>query len=196
VARKSIQNISLGRLEKLEVNIEGVKMKDDFEVMEIMDYSNPYHVLLGIDWAFENNAMLNLKNQHISFKTDTQCVISPLYPNEGDWYNESVDEDAQILVIKNIYKIIGNHKYYVNPMMDGELSWRSVSHMKLIQMTPWKGGRKNFMKFQKEGAHVLPPKCMKKSLDPTDSMGHIWWIRLLHGCITFSNTNMSMPLIH
>jgi hypothetical protein len=126
VARKSIQNISLGRLEKLEVNIEGVKMKDDFEVMEIMDDSNPYHVLLGIDWAFENNAMLNLKNQHISFETDTQCVIAPLYPNEGDWYNESVDEDAQRLVIKNIYKIIGNHKYYVNPMMDGELSWRSV----------------------------------------------------------------------
>jgi hypothetical protein len=43
------------------VNIEGVKTKVDFEVIEIMDDSNPYPTLLGLDWAFENNVVLNLK---------------------------------------------------------------------------------------------------------------------------------------
>jgi hypothetical protein len=45
------------------VNIEGVKTKDDFEVIEIMDDSDPYPAFLGIDWAFDNNAMLNLKKR-------------------------------------------------------------------------------------------------------------------------------------
>jgi hypothetical protein len=40
---------SIGRLEQVEVNIEGVKIKVDFEVIDIMDESNPYHALLGID---------------------------------------------------------------------------------------------------------------------------------------------------
>jgi hypothetical protein len=35
------------------VNIEGVKMKAYFEVIEIMDDSDPYPTLLGIDWAFK-----------------------------------------------------------------------------------------------------------------------------------------------
>jgi hypothetical protein len=45
------------------VNIEGMKTKVDFEVIEIVDDSYPYPTLLGIDWEFENNAMLNLKKR-------------------------------------------------------------------------------------------------------------------------------------
>jgi hypothetical protein len=43
------------------VNIEGVKSKVEFEVIEIMDESNPYPVLLSIDWEFGNNVVLNMK---------------------------------------------------------------------------------------------------------------------------------------
>jgi hypothetical protein len=39
----------IGRLEQVEVNIDGVKTKVDFEVIEIMDDSDPYPTLLGID---------------------------------------------------------------------------------------------------------------------------------------------------
>jgi hypothetical protein len=56
-----IKNLSHGRLEQVEVNIEGVKTKAYFEVIEIMDDSDPYPTLLGIDWAFDNNVVLNLK---------------------------------------------------------------------------------------------------------------------------------------
>jgi hypothetical protein len=50
-----------GRLEQVEVKIERVKMKVDFELIEIMDDSDPYPSLLGIDQAFENDVVLNLK---------------------------------------------------------------------------------------------------------------------------------------
>jgi hypothetical protein len=36
-------------MEQVEVNIEGVKTKEYFEVVEIMDDSYPYPTLFGID---------------------------------------------------------------------------------------------------------------------------------------------------
>jgi hypothetical protein len=41
----------IGRLEQVEVNIDGIKTKADFEVIEIMDDSYPYPTLLGIDYG-------------------------------------------------------------------------------------------------------------------------------------------------
>jgi hypothetical protein len=52
----------IGWLEQVEVNIEGVKTKVDFKVIEIMDESDPYPPLLGIDQDFDKNVVLNLKN--------------------------------------------------------------------------------------------------------------------------------------
>jgi hypothetical protein len=83
----------IGRLEKVEVNINGVKTKVDFEVIEIMDDSNPYPTFLGIDWEFDNNSILNLKQRNMSFETDMH-IISLLDPAKGDIYNELVNEDA------------------------------------------------------------------------------------------------------
>lgn len=53
-------------------------------------------------------------------------MIAPLDPNEGDRYNEPIDEDAQSSIIENIYKIIGLKEDYINPTADGELSWSSM----------------------------------------------------------------------
>jgi hypothetical protein len=84
----------ISQLEKVEVNIEGVNIMIDFEIIEIMDEYNPYPTLLGIDWVFNNNVVLNLKKRQMSINTDTLCMVSPLDPYEGDRYNEQVDEDA------------------------------------------------------------------------------------------------------
>ena len=35
----------------------------DFEVIEIIDDNNPFPALLGIDWAFDNLAVTNLKKK-------------------------------------------------------------------------------------------------------------------------------------
>ena len=45
------------------VDIEGASVLADFEVIEIVDDSNPYPILLGIDWAFDMDASLILRNK-------------------------------------------------------------------------------------------------------------------------------------
>jgi hypothetical protein len=59
-----------------------------------MEKFDPYPTLLGIDWAFDNNALLNLKKRKMSFQTYTPHVVEPLDPYEGNIYNELVDEYA------------------------------------------------------------------------------------------------------
>jgi hypothetical protein len=48
-----------------------------------------------------------------------------------------MDEDAQSSVIENIYKIIGHKEDYINPTIDGELSWRVSSIMTQILRILW-----------------------------------------------------------
>ena len=58
------QNIvPLGRLPSVSVDIDGVSTLADFEVIEIIDDSNPYPALLGIEWAIDNDAVINLKKR-------------------------------------------------------------------------------------------------------------------------------------
>jgi hypothetical protein len=60
------------------------------------------------------------------FETNTLHVIVPLDANEGDNYNEPVNEDDQSSIIENIYQTTGHIEDYINPTVDGELSWTSV----------------------------------------------------------------------
>ena len=53
----------LGRLLHVSVNIDGVQSFADFEIIEIIGDSRPYPELLGIDWAFDNKAVINLKKR-------------------------------------------------------------------------------------------------------------------------------------
>jgi len=83
-----------------------------------MDEFDTYPTLLGIDWAFDNNVMLNLKKRKMSFETNTPCMVVPLDPYEGDRYNDIMDEYAWSLVIENIYKIMGQREDYINSTTD------------------------------------------------------------------------------
>jgi len=56
-------NVVVGRLEQVELNIDGVKTKAKCEVIKIMDDLDPYPYLLCIDWEFDNNVILNLKQR-------------------------------------------------------------------------------------------------------------------------------------
>ena len=44
----------IGRLSQVPVDIEGLHTFVDFEVINIVDDTNPYPTLLGIDWAIDN----------------------------------------------------------------------------------------------------------------------------------------------
>ena len=51
----------MGRLSNVLVDIDGMRSLADFDVIEIIDDSNPFPTLLGIDWAFDNLDVINLK---------------------------------------------------------------------------------------------------------------------------------------
>jgi hypothetical protein len=58
------------------VNIDIVRMFGNFEVIEIVDDSCPYPVLLGIDWAFNNSTVVHLKKIQTTFEGDGLRVIA------------------------------------------------------------------------------------------------------------------------
>jgi hypothetical protein len=44
----------IGRLEGVTVDLDGVRTKVDFKVIEKVDGTTRYPTILGLDWAFEN----------------------------------------------------------------------------------------------------------------------------------------------
>jgi hypothetical protein len=52
-----------GRLEHIPMDIDKVRTFAYFEVIEIVDDRCPYPTLLGIDWAFNNSIMVDLKKR-------------------------------------------------------------------------------------------------------------------------------------
>jgi hypothetical protein len=62
------QDVSpFGRLEHIPMDIDGVRTFSYFEVIEIVDDIFSYPMLLGIDWAFNNSTMVDLKKRHMTF---------------------------------------------------------------------------------------------------------------------------------
>jgi hypothetical protein len=81
-----------GRLKHVPVDIDGVRTFTDFEVIEIVDDSFPYIVLLGIDWAFDKSIVVCLKKRCMTFERDGLRVIAPLDMDEGPQYTEPIKE--------------------------------------------------------------------------------------------------------
>ena len=52
-----------GRFPNVLIDIDGVNTLADFEVIELIDDSNPYPALVGIEWAMENATVINLKKR-------------------------------------------------------------------------------------------------------------------------------------
>jgi hypothetical protein len=90
----------------------------------------------------------------MSFETDTLCVVAPLDPYEGDHYNELVDEDVWSLRVENIYKVTGHREDYINPTIDGELSWRSVKYYDTDSEDALDRWKISFMRCQQGGVHI------------------------------------------
>jgi hypothetical protein len=82
-----------GRLEHVPVDIDGVTMFVDFEVIETVDDNRPYPTLLGIDWAFNNSTVFCLKKIRMTFEGDGLRVIAPIDPDEGHRYTKPIREE-------------------------------------------------------------------------------------------------------
>jgi hypothetical protein len=107
------------------VDIDGVRTFADFEVIEIVDDSCPYPSLLGIDWAFDNSTVVDLNKRRMTFGKVGLRFIAPLDPDEGPRYTEPIREEDHTFELENIYKLTARQHDYINPIVDGNLSWRS-----------------------------------------------------------------------
>jgi len=85
------------------VGIEGVCITTDFEVIKIVDYSNPYLALLGLDWEFANMDITNLKKRQMLFESNNVRNIVPLDALEGARYTKPIKEEYSTNGIDNIY---------------------------------------------------------------------------------------------
>ena len=87
------------------MDIEGVSTHKDFEVIEIVDDSNPYPALLGIDWATDMNGAINLKKQKMIFEKKSLCIVAPLDPAKGVRYTKPMHKDDSDDEMDCIYQI-------------------------------------------------------------------------------------------
>jgi hypothetical protein len=74
--------LPIGILKGVTVDLDGVRTKSNFEVIEIVDGTTPYTTFLGLDWAFENQAIINLKTRKMTFESSEYRVIMPLDPSK------------------------------------------------------------------------------------------------------------------
>jgi hypothetical protein len=79
-----------GILEHVPMDIDRVRTFVDFEVIEIVDDSCPYPALLGIDRAFNNSIVVDLKKRRMTFEGDGLRDIAPLDLDEGRKYIEPI----------------------------------------------------------------------------------------------------------
>jgi hypothetical protein len=75
--------LPIGRLKGVTVDLDGVRTKADFEVIEIVDGTTPYRTLLSLDWAFENQATINLNMRKMTCNSREYKFIAPLDPSKG-----------------------------------------------------------------------------------------------------------------
>jgi hypothetical protein len=68
--------LPIGRLKGVTIDLDGVRTKADFEVIEIVDGTTPYLALLGLYWAFENQTIIKLKTRKLTFESRDYRVIA------------------------------------------------------------------------------------------------------------------------
>jgi hypothetical protein len=105
------------------MNMDGVRSVVDFKVIEIVDESQPYQTLMGLEWDFDNQAVINLKRGETIFEVGELKVTTLLDPTEGKRYIEPTRGNN----IDNLYNMTALMDDYVNPTIDLTLSWGSIS---------------------------------------------------------------------
>jgi len=113
-------------LRQVKVNLDKVQTIVDFEVIEIISYTDPYLVLMGIDWAFDNLSIINLKKRQMVFEAGYVKLIAPLDPNDEECYVEHVRVEFDVEDLDHLYNITAKWEDRVDPSKDGTLKWNNI----------------------------------------------------------------------
>jgi hypothetical protein len=117
--------LPIGRMKGVTVDMDGVCTKEDFEVIKIVDGTTPYPTLLGLDWVFDNQTIINLKTKKMTFEFEEYRVMASLDPSEGERFIELTCLDIE--EIDQLYKTTAGDEDYINPTANRVLSWWSFT---------------------------------------------------------------------
>jgi hypothetical protein len=113
----------------VEIDVARVNTTTDFEVIGIMGDKDPYLVLLGIDWEYDNYAIIYIKRDTMTFEANGIKVVQPLDPCLGPRYIEPVDHNMESDALDKLYIVTtGRRPNYINPTANGSVSWRSIQY--------------------------------------------------------------------
>ena len=71
----------IGHISNLVVNIEGMKTRADFDVIEVVGDGGSYPMLLGTGWDNDSMAVINFKKCIMRFEVDNcHAIIIPSSP--------------------------------------------------------------------------------------------------------------------
>ena len=101
-------------------------MYSNFEVIDILDDTNPYPALFGIDWGIDNQIIINFKKRILTFEYLELRVVSPIDLLEGRRYVDPVNSEGKGNYLDHTDNIKFGRDDYVNPIADGNLSCRSI----------------------------------------------------------------------
>ena len=58
--------LPISRLTQVPMEVKGLRTYDDFKFIDIVNDTNPYPVLLGIDWEIDNQTIIKFKKMILS----------------------------------------------------------------------------------------------------------------------------------
>ena len=65
-----------------------------FEVINIVDDTNSYLTLLGIDWEIDNHTIINFNKRILTFEDSKLRVVTPIDLLQGQRYVEPVNNEG------------------------------------------------------------------------------------------------------
>ena len=116
--------VPIGILKGILIDVDGVCTMEAFELNDIVDNTTPYPTLLVLDWAFDNQNIINLNTRKMIFESGEYRVIAPLYPSEGGRYVEPAKENFILEDINQLYRTTAREEDYINPNAYGMIIWR------------------------------------------------------------------------
>ena len=73
----------IGWVSNLVIDVEGMRNRADFDVIEVVNGEGAYPALLGVGWANDTMEVINFKKRMMNFKNQDIRVIAPMDPDEG-----------------------------------------------------------------------------------------------------------------
>ena len=119
--------LPIGQLMQVPVEVEGLRTYAKFQVINFVNDTKPYLALFRIYLTIYNKTIINFKKIILSFEDSEMRVVAPNDPLEGQRYVELVNNEGQGNYLDQLYNIMSSKDGYMNPTVDGKLSWRNLS---------------------------------------------------------------------